>query len=160
MAESVITQEMKDAIGVEGSESVAEVTTTGIRLFARSVGHRDEIFYDEEAAKARGYRSLVAPPGYLGTPRYKPRSEGAPSEAGPPGGGFSIPYKRILNGGTSYQYLEPVVAGDVITSRSKITEFREREGSMGAMLITYRETEFKRQDGTVVARMFGNLIQY
>jgi hypothetical protein len=31
---------------------------------------------------------------------------------------------------------------------------------MGPMLITYRETEFKRQDGTVVAKMFGNLIQY
>ena len=78
----------------------------------------------------------------------------------PPGGGFDIPYKRILNGGTSYEYFEPVVAGDVITSVSRITEFQERQGSIGSMLITYRETEFKRQDGTTVAKMYGNLIQY
>lgn len=159
MADSVITDEMKAAIGVDGPESVAEVTTTGCRLFARAVGHKDLIFYDEDVAKERGYRSIVAPPGYLGTPIYKPAADG-PRPAGPPGGGFDIPYKRILNGGTSYEYFEPVVAGDVITSVSRITEFQEREGSIGSMLITYRETEFKRQDGTTVAKMYGNLIQY
>ena len=159
MADSVITDEMKAAIGVDGPESVAEVTTTGCRLFARAVGHKDLIFYDQEAAAVRGYRSIVAPPGYLGTPIYRPAADG-PRPDGAPGGGFSVPYKRILNGGTSYEYLEPVVAGDVITSRSKITEFQEREGSIGSMLITYRETEYTRQDGTIVAKMYGNLIQY
>ena len=159
MADSVITDEMNAAIGVDGPESVAEVTTTGCRLFARAVGHKDLIFYDEDVARERGYRSIVAPPGFLGTPIYEPAADG-PRPAGPPGGGFSVPYKRILNGGTTYEYLEPVVAGDVITSRSRITEFQEREGSIGSMLITYRETEFTRQDGTTVAKMYGNLIQY
>jgi acyl dehydratase len=148
---------MRAAVGVDGPPSVAEVTTSGIRLFARAVGHVDPIYYNEETAKQRGFRGLVAPPGYLGTPVFQP---GARDSEGPGGGGFQTPYKRILNGGGSYEFFEPVVAGDVITSRSRITEFRERDGSIGPMLITYRETVFTRQDGTVVAKMRGNLISY
>lgn len=158
MAESVITDAMKSAIGVDGPPSIAEVTTSGIRLFARAVGHTDLAFYDEDVARERGYGGLLAPPGYLGTPIFKPGRRQADAEAAGPQ--FETPYKRILNGGTTYEYFEPIVAGDVITSRSHITEFREREGSMGAMLITYRETVFTRQDGKVVAKMRGNIINY
>ncbi len=156
MADSVISDEMRAAVGVDGPASTSEVTTSGIRLFARAVGHTDPIFYDVDAAKQRGYRNLVAPPGYLGTPIFRP-GQRDPEAAGP---SYSIPYKRILNGGTTYEYFEPIVAGDTITSRSHITEFREREGSMGPMLITYRETVFTRDDGTVVAKMRGNIINY
>jgi acyl dehydratase len=158
VADSVITDAMRKAIGVDGPASVAEVTTSGIRLFARAVGQTDLAFYDEAVARERGYRGLLAPPGYLGTPVFKPGRRDADSDATGPQ--FDTPYKRILNGGTTYQYFEPIVAGDVITSRSHVTEFREREGSMGPMLITYRETVFTRQDGTVVAKMLGNLINY
>jgi acyl dehydratase len=157
MAESVITDEMKAVIGVENPGGTAEVTTTGIRMFARAVGYDDLIFYDEDEAKKQGHDGLVAPPGYLGTNVYRPISGRA---EGPPGERFDIPYKRILNGGTTYEYLVPIVAGDVITSSSQITEFLEREGSIGPMLITYRQTTFKNQDDVVVALMRGNLIQY
>ncbi|HJM90012.1 MAG TPA: MaoC family dehydratase N-terminal domain-containing protein [Dehalococcoidia bacterium] len=157
MAESVVSDEMRAAVGVETPGAVSEVTTSGIRMFARAVGYTDLIFYDEDAAKAQGHRGLVAPPGYLGTPIYRPASAGPSSPARVQ---FKTPYKRVLNGGTSYEYVAPVIAGDVITSASKITEFREREGSRGRMLITYRETTFTNQDNVVVARMRGNGIQY
>jgi acyl dehydratase len=156
VADSVISDAMRAAIGVDGPPTTAEVTTSGIRLFARAVGHGDLIFYDEDEARKRGYRGLVAPPGYLGTPVFRP-GQRDPEMAAP---SYQIPYKRILNGGTTYEYLEPVIAGDTITSRSHITEFRERAGSMGQMLITYRETIFTRQDGVVVAKMRGNIINY
>lgn len=165
MAESVVTDEMKALIGVERTGGTAEVTTTGIRMFARAVGHTDPIFYDEAAAKTQGYRGLVAPPGYLGTAIGRPPARGTEAgggEAGvPPGmGGPPIPYKRVLNGGTRYEYMEPIIAGDVITSTSRLTEYREREGSMGPMLITYRETTYTNQHGVAVARETGNIIQY
>lgn len=162
MAESVITDEMRARLGVERQGGTSEVTTTGIRMFARSVGHTDLIFYDEEEAKKRGYGGLVAPPGYLGTPIFRPPAPGGGSASaapGPPGGGAG-PYKRILNGGTTYEYFEPVIAGDLITSAGKTTEYQEREGSMGPMLITYNETTYTNQDGVVVAKMRGNMINY
>jgi acyl dehydratase len=148
---------MRSVISVEGPESVSEVTTTGIRMFARAVGHTDLIFYDEDEAKQRGYRGLVAPPGFLGTGIFRPDGQRAASGDGT---SFRNPYKRILDGGTRLEYLAPVIAGDVISSRTKITEFREREGSIGPMLITYRETTSRNQDGAVVARRYGNVISY
>lgn len=53
-----------------------------------------------------------------------------------------------------------MVAGDVITSRSKITGYQERHGSSGSLLITSRETTFRRQDGTAVARTYSTTISY
>ena len=154
---SVVTDEMREAIGKESKPTTMEVDKTGCRMFARAVGHADLIFYDEEYAKSKGYRSIVAPPGFLGTPVYSPlRSD--PTEAG--GGRFSIPYKRVLNGGTECEYFDTVCAGDVLTARNKISGFTEREGSMGPMLITSRETTFTNQDGQLVAKMYGTVIQY
>jgi acyl dehydratase len=162
---SVITEEMRAAIGVEGPPSVMEVERTNCRMFARSVGHIDPIFYDEAAAKARGYRGIVAPPGFLGTPIFKPGGAGAvPGEMG--GRGFSVPYKRVLNGGTEYEYFpdapggDVICAGDTITARSKVSGFEEATGSLGPMLITKRETTYTNQDGKVVAKMYGTVIQY
>jgi hypothetical protein len=156
---SVITEDMRAQVGVAGSATVHEVTSTGCRLFARAVGHTDLVFYDADTAQARGYRDILAPPGYLGTPVFRP-SDGGNGEDGPPGGRMNIPYKRILNGGTTYEYMEPICAGDVISSRGQVSEFQERTGSIGPMLIVYRETTFTRQDGPVVAKMYGNIIHY
>ena len=161
--ESVITDDMRAAVGVEGPPATLEVEKTNCRMFARSVGHTDPIFYDEAAAKARGFRSIVAPPGFLGTPIFNPGARGgAPAEMGG-GRGFSIPYKRVLNGGTDYEYFpdnDVICAGDTITARSKIAGFEETEGSLGPMLITKRETTYTNQDGKVVAKMYGTVIQY
>ena len=155
-APSVVTDEMRAQLGVEGPETTLEVTSTGCRLFARAVGHTDAVFYDRDVARSRGYRDLLAPPGFLGTPVYRPGMRDD-MERGP---GLKLPYKRVLNGGTTYEYVEPVCAGDVLTSRSRICDYQEREGSIGPMLIVYRETTYRRADGEVVARVRGNVIHY
>jgi hypothetical protein len=163
--QSVISEDMRAAIGVEGPPMVMEVEKTNCRMFARAVGHTDAIFYDEAAARARGYRSIVAPPGFLGTPVFRPGSGGGvPGEMG--GRRFTIPYKRVLNGGTEYEYFpdgpdgDVICAGDTITARSKIAGFEETEGRLGPMLITRRETTYTNQDGKVVAKLYGTTIQY
>ena len=157
-SQSVITDEMRAAIGKEGDPGTLEVDKTGCRMFARAVGHTDLIFYDEDYAKSKGYRSIVAPPGFLGTRVFMPSAGGIGQ--GRPGLGFSIPYKRVLNGGTETEYFDTVCAGDLLSARSKITGFQERSGSMGPMLITNRETTFTNQDGKVVAVERGTVIQY
>jgi len=163
--QSVITDEMRAAVGVEGPAAVLEVEKTNCRMFARAVGHADPIFYDEAAARARGYRGIVAPPGFFGTPVFRPGGAAAvPGEMA--GRGFSVPYKRVLNGGTDYEYFpdapdgDVICAGDTITARSKIAGFEETEGSLGPMLITTRETTYTNQHGKLVAKMRGTVIQY
>ena len=157
--QSVVTDEMRETIGKESEPAVLEVEKTGCRMFARAVGHTDLIFYDEEYAKSKGYRSIVAPPGYLGTRVFRPATGGGRG-GGAPGIGFSVPYKRVLNGGTEVEYFDAVCAGDVLTARNKITGFNERKGGMGPMLITTRETTYTNQDSKVVAIERGTVIQY
>jgi hypothetical protein len=157
--QSVITDEMRASIGKESEPSTLEVDKTGCRMFARAVGHSDLIFYDEDYAKSKGYRSIVAPPGFFGTRTFAPSAGGAAGH-GRPGMGFSIPYKRVLNGGTEIEYYGTVCAGDVLEARNKITGFNERSGSMGPMLITNRETTFRNQKGEIVAVERGTVIQY
>src|SRR4029078_10577799 len=76
---------MRASIGVEGAPTLNEVTSTGIRMFARAVGYTDQRFYDESYAKSKGYRSLLAPPGYLGTAVFTPNAQR--QQAGGPGRG-------------------------------------------------------------------------
>ena len=160
-APSVITDEMRALVGIDGQPVTLDVEKANCRMFARAVGHTDLIFYDEDAARARGYRSIVAPPGFLGTPVFRPGA--APQ--GPPGAGrgYSVPYRRVLNGGTEYEYFpesDTICAGDTITAVSRISGFEETEGSLGPMLIATRETTYTNQRGKVVAKMRGTMIQY
>ena len=84
------------------------------------------VFYDEDSAKERGYRSLPAPPGYLGTPIYNP-AESDPTFGGRRGQGFRSPYPLILNGGTDIEYFdEQICAGDTLTSATKLESLSER----------------------------------
>ncbi len=155
--QSHITDEMRAGIGREGPPTIREVDRTGIRMYARSVGHTDPIFYDVEAAQKRGYRDLVAPPGYLGTPIFNPRGDTeAPAPRRRPGG-----MTRGLNAGNEYEYLEVICAGDVLESRGRTVDIQERTGSIGPMIITSSETVYKRlSDGKIVAKARGTGISY
>jgi hypothetical protein len=161
--ESLITDEMRAEIGKESEPWTCEVDKLQIRMFARSVGHTDPVYYDEAEAKKAGYRSLPCPPGYLGTSIYDPRTSdptfGGRRGAGP-GPQPSRPLKRILNGGTEIEMLEDICAGDVLTARTHIASLEERKGSIGDMLITTSKTVYTNQDGKVVAIMTGTGIRY
>ncbi len=160
---SLITDEMRAHIGKRGEPVIHEVDKTSVRMFARAVGHTDPVFYDEEAAKAAGYRSLPAPPGYLGTPIFDPRYSD-PTFGGRRGQGQgpqpSRPLKRILNGGTEIEYFDDICAGDTLTAVSYVADYQERKGSIGEMLITTTKTEYTNQDGKLVAVMTGTGIRY
>lgn len=155
--ESLITEEMRAQVGKESEPTTLEIDKTSVRMFARSVGYTDPVYYDEEAARAAGYRSLPAPPGYLGTPVYDPNRRGArPQQMLEP----SRPLKRVLNGGTEIEYLADICAGDVLTSTSAVASIEERAGRLGEMLITTTKTTYRDQNGEVVAIMTGTGIRY
>ena len=135
--DSVMTDEMRAAIGRESEPVTHEVDNTGCRQFARAVGYTDPIFYDEAAAKARGYRSIVAPAGFLGHPVTIP---GKSAPRGPEALGFQTNLKRVLNGGTDFEYVADVCSGDVLTGTMKISDIAEREGRLGQMLVVSTET--------------------
>ncbi|MGK2965354.1 MAG: MaoC family dehydratase N-terminal domain-containing protein [Tepidiformaceae bacterium] len=161
--ESLITDAMRAHIGVESPPVTYEVDKNSVRMFARSVGHTDPVYYDEATAKAAGYKSLPCPPGYLGTPVFDPRTAdptfGAPRNPNPmpeP----PVKLTRVLNGGTEIEYFDDICAGDTLTSTSYVSDIQERRGSIGHMLITTSKTVYKNQDGKVVAIATGTGIRY
>ena len=89
---SLITDELRSAIGRESPPVTYEVDNLGCRQFARSVGYTDPVFFDEEHARSQGHRGIVAPPGFLGHPIYNP----ARPARGPETPGLNIPLKTPL----------------------------------------------------------------
>src|SRR5690606_14627931 len=123
---SLITDEMRAEIGRESEPWTLEVDKTAVRMFARAVGHTDPVFYDEEEAKKAGYRSLPAPPGYLGTPIFDPRTSDSTfggRRGGRPPAQPSRPLRRVLNGGTDIEMFEDICAGDVLTATSHVASY-------------------------------------
>jgi hypothetical protein len=153
---SVITDEMRAAIGKESPPTTFELDNHSCRMFARSVGYTDPIYFDEDYARSKGYRGIPAPVGFLGHPTFDPNSLQRP-----PGYSlFQSPFKRILNGGTDIEYFDTPCAGDVLTATGKLTDLSQREGRLGPMLVTQTETTYRNQAGDIVAIARGTAIQY
>jgi hypothetical protein len=163
MAETFeITDEMRAEIGVESEPWPYEVTTTGIRAFARGVGYEDPVYYDAEAARQEGYRRLPAPPCYLGTPVFLPgRSDTVFS--GPPGTGPRPRYglEHVLDGGTEVVYERPIGAGETLMATNRLVDLQvKRSRSLGTMLVVSSEATFRDRRGEVAARERSRYIFY
>ena len=163
MAENFeITDEMRAVIGVESEPWTHEVTTTSVRGFARGVGYQDTTYFVEDEAKAAGYRSLPAPPSYMGTPIFIPGKSNdtfsGPKATGP---GLKHGLRNVLDGGTETEYFEDICAGDTLTVTSKIADLSVRESkTTGKMLIVTTETTYLNQDGKVAAVQRGQGLFY
>lgn len=154
MAESFeISDEMRSQVGEESDPWTYEVTTTSVRAFARGVGYTDPVYYDVAAAKQAGYRSLPAPPTYLGTPVFLP-GRSSDTFSGPVSSrrGLQHGLKGLLDGGTETTYFGDICAGDTLTAVSKLVDLEVKESrSLGKMLVTTSETSYTNQDGKCVA---------
>ena len=157
-----LTDEMRAAIGSTSPAWTYEVTTTSVRAFARGVGYTDPVYFDVEAATRAGYRSLPAPPTYLGTPIFIPgRSHDifTVPTAGQPTVKHGL--KGLLDGGTETEYFGDICAGDTLTVVNRLESLDVRESkALGKMLLTTQKTTYTNQDGKVVAVQTGQAIYY
>jgi hypothetical protein len=65
-----------------------------------------------------------------------------------------------MNGGQTDTYGVPMRPGDVITSRSRLRDWEERETRLGATLFVFSENEWQNQDGELVKRRVSTAIRY
>ena len=151
--ESVITEEMRNAIGVESDPSVYEIEKEPIRRWAESLGDPNPLYRDEEYAKKQGYSGLVAPTAFIAQYAF-------PVKYGQRRASFKMPFARNLNGGNEYEFFKPICSGDTITSTTKVADMKERDGKMGKMLFVIIKNTYKNQDGEVVAKARNTGISY
>ena len=138
--ESVITQEMRDAIGVESYPVINEIEKGAIIKFAQAIGDTNPIYNDEEIARQTKYGGLIAPPTFLRSMKV-----GAPKVE------YKNPYTANVDGGSEWEYFEPIRPGDLISVTTYVADVHERQGRLGNMLITVRETKYINQFDKVVA---------
>jgi acyl dehydratase len=97
-----------------------EVGREKIREFADVLGHRDPWFHDRDAARAAGFRDVVAPPMFAVV--YCKWM--GPVIADPD---LGIDYARMLHGAQDLRFGEPVCAGDVVTTAARLRSIHRKK---------------------------------
>jgi acyl dehydratase len=114
--------------------------------FARAVRSLSGVHYDLQHARAAGYRDIVAPPTF--TDCVSHWSGGDATEV-PLAAGLDL--TRVLHGEQRYRLHRPVVAGDVLTVRRRITDARTKPARGGGeMTLVTLMSEFLDESGEPV----------
>ncbi len=147
--ESLITDELRNAIGVESEPLTYEVERGDIIRFAEAIDDSNPLYQDEEEARSSRYGGIIAPPTFFRSLR-----------PGPPRAPVQSPLHRNLDGGSDWEFLEPVRPGDRITVTNKLADVVQRTGRLGPMIIMTRETRYVNQLGQLVAIQRSTGISY
>ena len=133
---------MSDAVGKSYDPFDYEVGREKIREYSHAVGETDRIYFDREAAKAAGYRDVVAPPMFAVV--YSAGAVG-PAVLDPEVG---IDLMRMVHGGQEFVWGEPVCSGDTITTEATVKDISEKDGRKFFVF----ESVSRNQDGEEVVR--------
>jgi acyl dehydratase len=131
-----------DAIGKEWPSATYQVGREKIKEFANVLGVDNPVHFDVEAARAAGFRDVVAPPMFVVV--YSAPSMG-PALFDPD---VAMNFLTMVHGGQVFEWDEPVCSGDEITTTSKCLSIEERDGK-GFYVF---ETVSVNQDGAGVVR--------
>ncbi len=70
------------------------------------------------------------------------------------------PLKRVLNGSSDLEYLQPIRVGDVISVTATLTRLRQMPGAEGPTLFMFTEMTYTNQRGEVVVKGKNTYIRY
>jgi acyl dehydratase len=150
MANKYVTEEAKKQIGKAGEARTIEVERGAIRRFAEAIGDPNPLFNNEAEARRTRFGGMIAPPTFC-----RSLSAAIPDVKLDMGESF-----RGLDGGSDWEYFEPIRPGDRITVQTKIADLRESAGRLGTMVFITTETSYTNQFGQVCALQRSTAIRY
>ena len=157
--DTLISPAMEDAKGKWGEPRHSPpISLSDIRKWAIATYWPETpppIHWDEAYAATTRWGGIVAPPDF--NPFAWPVQRMAPPAAAQPVAGVSL---TGMNGGQSDSFGAPMRPGDVITAKSRLQDFNERQGRFGLMLYSFTETEWTNQNGAFVRRRISTSIRY
>jgi acyl dehydratase len=129
-----------DAVGKTYAPTVYAVGREKVKEYALAVGETNPVHLDPEAARAAGFRDVVAPPMFcvvycgqaMGPPLFDPE--------------VGINFALMVHGGQEFVWGPLVVAGDEITTTVSVKSIEERAGN-GFYVF---ESQSTNQDGEPV----------
>ncbi|MDO8440613.1 MAG: MaoC family dehydratase N-terminal domain-containing protein [Polaromonas sp.] len=140
----------KKFIGYEVPPTLWDVEKGRIRFFAEVIGAADPIYLDAAAAKAAGYRNVVAPPTFI---------FGAESDSGVLMkllDTLKIDLRKVLHGEQRFDYHAPVCAGDTLRFQTRISDIYDKKG--GALEFVVNDTKVTNQLDEHVADLHSVLV--
>jgi acyl dehydratase len=125
----------QDLVGRELTPFIYRTEATKIRHFVKSLGLADAVFVDREAAGARGFDDVPAPPGLI-------LFVSAQDSYGEVFGALGLSYTNDLSAELDLTFHRPVVAGDELSGRTKVVGITQKEGSRGIVQFLKLETRY------------------
>jgi acyl dehydratase len=137
-----------DAVGKEWPATTYQVGREKIKEYANALGLDSPVHFDVEAARAAGFRDVVAPPMFAVV--YSSPAVG-PAILDPE---VELNFAAMVHGGQEFEWAEPACSGDEITTAAKCLSIEEKDGK-GFYVF---ETDSVNQDGAQVVRGTWTLI--
>jgi len=130
-------------IGREWPPWEVEIEKGRLRLLAKAIGETRPIYTDEGAARAAGYRSIVAPPTFAFC-----------LQADSPGGSdyltdVGIPLTDVLHGEQAFTLHAIMCAGDRVRVTRRVTDIYAKKG--GTLEFVVFESEVRFADSGALA---------
>ena len=136
-------------VGMEVYHAELAVEKGAIKSFAEAIGDPNPLWNDEAKARKSRYGSIIAPPTFLRSLRAE-----HPEQL------RDLPFNRLLDGGSEWEYFQPVRPGDRITAVTLIVDVFDRAGRSGQMLFIITETKYTNQFGELVATQKSTSIKH
>ena len=106
------------------------VSRAKIAEFAAAVGARDVAHVDPQAARARGYADVIAPPTFAVLIAQQGEAQAMRDEQA------GIDFTRLVHGEQSFTHHRPLVAGDEVVAHTRIERVRTAGGHAMVTLVT------------------------
>ncbi len=167
---TLVTPDMQERKGVWGGERTSyPISESDIRKWVIATYWPEtppKLFWDADYAATTRWGGIVAPMDFnpFAWPPVRPGTGGGRSRAAAAAAAArSAPGGRrltVMNGGQTDTYGARMRPGDVITSHSRLRDWKEREGRLGLTLYTYQETEWRNQKDELVRTRISIGIRY
>ena len=137
---------VEDLIGKEFPPFELPIERGKIRELAMAIGDDNPIYSDPAYAAQTEFRGILAPPTFTVTKAFWRKGASVVSEMA------GLDPRFRLHGEEDFEYYQPILAGDILTCRSKITEAYEKPGKRGGkMTFIVLEFTFYNQKGEKVS---------
>ena len=136
---SIITDEMKNFIGLETDPKSYFVERHSVERFVDAIQDENPIYIDENFAKEQK-GGLIAPPTYVRLFKANRLEKKFPE-----------PFSNLVDGGSSYNFHKDIFVGDKITVVSKLKDLFIKSGTMGDMLFKVTLISYTNQKNELVA---------
>jgi len=130
-------------IGRSWAPPPVDVEKGRIRMYVKAIGETASVHTDDAAAKAAGYRGLLAPPTFALTLE----TEALPSEQWLAELGIDI--ARVLHGEQRFEYHAPICSGDTLAFTIRVSDIYDKKG--GALEFVVVDSDAVLPDGTKAA---------